>query len=268
MAQMSIYKDMSQTLTANRWYPEYRGAGRSYKSSYPTPPSILRASLGVEDYKWVCKTVTSEHIRAACVMPRGVPYAHLTNTPWSLVYTTPAWVMIMVSVADRHQWIDLCKSSGAIAWQCSHNMTYIYEWYEPARDEHGLEIKPPNPLGATEGRRSDFSKPKKKYDRSALIDDLRAELLTHEQLSDKYGITRQTIHNIAKREGMVRDTRRKDFATAKKDYDRATLVEDIRANTMTYAELGKKYDLKPISVQRIARVEGLTKPRQPKKKIL
>jgi DNA invertase Pin-like site-specific DNA recombinase len=147
-------------------------------------------------------------------------------------------------------------------------MTYIYEWYEPARDEHGLEIKPPNPLGATEGRRSDYNKPKKKYDRSALIDDIRAELLTYDQMSDKYGITRQTIYNIQRREGIDQARTRKDFGKPRKQYNRDALVADIKANKMTYVELGEKYGLKPISVQRIARVEGLTKPRQQKKRIL
>ena len=256
---------MNETLVANRWYPAFKGVGRSYRNPYPTPQSILRESLGQEEYKWVCKTVTADHIRAACVLPRGVPYAHLTNAPWSLIYTTSDWVMIIVSVADRYKWIDLCRASGAIAWQTAHNMTYIYEWTPPALDENGMEIRPPNALGATAvpgSKRADFNVPKKKYDRAALLDDIRSELLSYEAMSDKYGLTRQTIYNIQKREGIEQTRRlRKDSGKPKKEYSREALVEDIRANQMTYAELGKKYDLKPISVQRIARVEGLSKPR-------
>jgi transposase len=198
-------------------------------------------------------------------MPRGVPYSHLTNAPWSLVYTTPEWVMIMVSIANTEKWIDLAKSTGALSWLRGHNMTYIYEWYEPALDENGLEIRPPNPMGATEGRRSDFNTQKKKYDREALIDDIRAQLMTYEQMSDKYGITRQTIYSIQKRAGIDSPRLKADRGKPRKQYDRDALVADIKANQLTYHELGLKYGLQAISVQRIARVEGLTKPRQRRK---
>jgi transposase len=180
--------------------------------------------------------------------------------------------MIIVSVADRYQWIDLCKASGAIAWQTAHNMTVIYEWMEPPLDENGMEIRPPNATGITgaplnkDGSvRKDYNAPKKNYDRSALIDDIRAELLTYEEMSDRYGITRQTIYNIQKREGIEQNRLRKDVGKPRKQYNREHLVADIRANQMTYHELGQKYGLKAISVQRIARVEGLTKPRQRRK---
>lgn len=258
---------MSQTIVANRWYPEYKGASRSYKSTYPTPQSILRRSVGVEEYKFICKTVTSEHIRAACVLPRGIPYAHLTNTPWSLVYTTPDWVMVIVSTAEQYKWIDLCKASGAVSWQRGHSMTYIYEWTEPDRDEHGLEIKPHNAMGATGPAKEHplKNKPRKGYDRAALVEDLRAQLMTADDIAMKYDVSPQTIYTIIRREGIVSFATRKDLGKPRKQYDREALVADIRSNQMTYAELGKKYDLRPISVQRIARVEGLTKPRQSRK---
>jgi transposase len=145
-------------------------------------------------------------------------------------------------------------------------MTYIYEWTEPDCDEHGLEVRPPNAMGATGPAKEHplKNKPKKGYDRSAVIEDLRAELMTADDIAMKYDISPQTIYTIIRREGLTSIATRKDLGKPRKQYDREALVEDIKANLLTYAELGKKYDLRPISIQRIARVEGLTKPRKTK----
>jgi hypothetical protein len=175
--------------------------------------------------------------------------------------------MIIVSTAEQYKWIELCQASGAVSWQRGHSMTYIYEWTKPDCDEHGLEVRPPNALGAT-GLPKEHplkNKPKKGYDRAAVVEDLRAQLMTADELAMKYAISPQTIYTISKREGIISLTTRKDLGRARKQYDRAALVEDIKSNLLTYAELGKKYDLRPISIQRIARVEGLTKPRQRRK---
>jgi len=195
---------MNEILVANRWYPEYKGAGRSYKATYPTPQSILRRTVDVAEYKFICKSANINHIRAACVIPAHLPFTHLTHTPWSLIYKTKEWVMIIASVEDQNKWLDLCRASGAIAWQRSHNQTNVYKWAPPELDSQGFEIRPPNALGITipVGVRKDFNKPKKDYDRAALVDDIRADQLNYSQIGLKYGLSRITVQGIAKREGI------------------------------------------------------------------
>jgi len=116
---------MNESLVANKWYPYYKGPGRSYNNPYPTPQSILRQAVGAEEYKFVSETVTTEHIRAAVVMPVDVPFQHLlAEVPWGMSYTTPDWRMLIVSVLDPYAWIELARASGAIGWFKGHQQTY------------------------------------------------------------------------------------------------------------------------------------------------
>jgi hypothetical protein len=133
---------MMETLVANKWYPEFSKPRKSYYSPFPTPQSILRRAVGVEEYKFVCDTVTTDHIRAAIVMPLEVPFAHLLNEPWAMSYKTDRWRMILVSTVDPMRWIELARTSGAVAWQKGNNMTCTYNWEPPILDEHGLKILP------------------------------------------------------------------------------------------------------------------------------
>lgn len=133
---------MMDTLVSNKWYPEFLKPRRSYTSPYPTPQSILRQAVGVDEYKFISETVTTEHIRAAIVMPHSVPFQHLLNEPWALSYRTEHWRMILVSTVDPLRWIELARASGAFAWQKGNNMTATYNWEPPVLDEHGLKILP------------------------------------------------------------------------------------------------------------------------------
>jgi len=134
---------MNQALVANKWYPEFSKPSRkNYYSPYPTPQSILRRAVGVEEYKFTCETVTTEHIRAAVVMRPDVPFAHLLNEPWGMSYRTELWRMLIVSTVDPLDWIERARTSGAVAWQRNHNMSCTYNWEPPVLDEHGLKIQP------------------------------------------------------------------------------------------------------------------------------
>lgn len=203
---------MNESLVANKWYPHYKGPGRSYKSQYPTPQSILRRAVGAEEYKFVSETVTTEHIRAAVVMPLDAPFQHLlVNEPWGMSYTTKEWRMLIVSTLDPLRWIELARASGAIAWLKGHAQTYTYNWEPPPLDQHKLKMRPPNALGITgekptgkkkldDGRkvRHDRGRPKK-YNADELLADLVLGELNHSELAEKYGVCRITIFNFAKR---------------------------------------------------------------------
>jgi hypothetical protein len=194
---------MNEALVANKWYPHYKGPGRSYINPYPTPQSILRRAVGAEEYKFVCETVTTEHIRAAVIMPLAVPFQHLLNdVPWGMSYRDESWRMIVVSTVDPNRWIDLARASGAIAWLKGHKQTYTYNWEPPPTDATGNKIRPPNALGINDfddGKRVY----KKKYSVAAVIEDIKRGYLTHRQIADLHNITSNTVSNISKRAGLT-----------------------------------------------------------------
>jgi hypothetical protein len=133
---------MNENLVANKWYPEFTKPRRSYTSPYPTPQSILRKAVGVEEYKFSCETVTTEHIRAAVIMPLDLPFQHLLDEPWAMSYRTPQWRMIIVSTVDSLRWIRLARATGAVAWQKGHGMSCTYNWEPPELDETGNKKQP------------------------------------------------------------------------------------------------------------------------------
>ena len=199
-----------ESLTANKWYPLKVG-----KPLYPTPQSILRAAVGAEDYKFVSETVTTEHIRAAVIMPLEVPFQHLLESvPWGMTYTTDDWRMIIVSVLDPVKWLDLARMSGARAWLKGHNMTYTYNWQLPETDEHGHKKRPPNALGVTGPKpapgeepkyqrgRSHYGRQVKEYDKQAILEALRVGELKHQQIADLHNISRITVLKIAQQNGL------------------------------------------------------------------
>jgi hypothetical protein len=203
---------MKESLVANKWYPQYSGPGRSYRSLYPTPQSILRRAVGAEEYKFVSETVTTEHIRASCIIDPDVPFQHLlAGEPWGMSYRDADWRMLIVSTLDPLRWIELARASGARAWLKGHTQTYTYNWEPPPLDEHGLKRRPPNALGITgdqtkhsNGRlvRKDRGAPKK-YNPVALLDDLREDILNHSELAAKHGVSRITVWAFAKRNGFT-----------------------------------------------------------------
>jgi hypothetical protein len=189
-------------LTANKWHPDFKGTGRSYKIPYPSPQSILRASVGEENYRFESKIVNTDFVRAAAIIPRDLAFAHLMNTPWSMCYKTELWTMVIVSVADFYSWVDLARSSGAIAWLVGHVKTFIYHWEPPRLDSHKLEIRPPNTLKLEGATRSDYDGQKKEYDKEAVLDLLREGNLTHTEIGNQHGISRITVQRIASRAGI------------------------------------------------------------------
>ena len=133
---------MNEILVANKWYPEFTKTRGRYANPYPTPQSILRRACGVEEYKFMCETVTTDHIRAAVIIPLGVPFQHLLDEPWAMSYRTEHWRMIIVSTLKNLRWIDLARVTGAIAWQKGHNMSCTYNWEYPELDETGNKKQP------------------------------------------------------------------------------------------------------------------------------
>jgi hypothetical protein len=192
---------MNETLVANKWYPHYKGPSRGYANPYPTPQSVLRSSVGASEYKFLSETVTTDHIRAAVIMPRGVPFEHLLNEPWSMNYHNPSWRMIIVSTVDPLRWIELARASGAIAWFKSHSQTYTYNWEPPPLDSTGNKIRPPNALG-TQVFGNCKTHYKKKYDLADVIYDLNNRYLNCREIGLKHGITAATVQGIAKRAGI------------------------------------------------------------------
>ena len=199
-------------MIANRWYPLPKNARGSYKS-YPTPQSLLRTSLGEDSYKFVCETVTSDHIRAAAILPLDIPFDHLLNEPWAMNFRHTEWRMIMVSAVDPLRWIQLARASGATAWLKASSMTYVYQWEPPKLDSTGAKVRPPNALGITgemqisaNGRkkRNDTGVAKKDYDRNEIIADLLSGRMNHSQIGVKHGLNRITIMKIAHTEN-IRD---------------------------------------------------------------
>jgi hypothetical protein len=128
-------------ISVNVWHPITTNNSRS---PYPLPQTILRQAVGAREHKFQCETVTTESIRAAVVMPRGVPFEHLLAVPWAMTYTTPNWRMIIVSVEDQMAWIDLARATGAVHYFRSHAKCNVYRWHEPDLDEHQLKIRAKN----------------------------------------------------------------------------------------------------------------------------
>jgi hypothetical protein len=201
------------SMVALRWYPDYKGAGRSYKNTHPTPHSVLRATTGLNDYKWECETVNTSHIRAACIMPRGLPFAHLMNTPWSMCYKTKEYTMIIVSVQDCYSWIDLARGSGATHWMIGHAKTHIYHWEAPRLDQHRLKIRPNNTLLGMPHYRDELradgkpfnknkGRPVKDYNLEELLDDIREYAMNYTEIGKKHGLSRIRVMDIAKEHGI------------------------------------------------------------------
>jgi hypothetical protein len=189
---------MNDALVANKWYPHYKGPGRSYTNPYPTPQSVLRSAVGAEEYKFICETVSTEHIRAAVILPLGVPFEPLLNEPWAMSYKTDGWRMIVVSTVDPLRWIELARATGAIAWMKSHSQTYTYNWEPPERDATGNKIRPPNSPGAP--LFGDCKKHyKKKYNLAEVIYDINSRYSTTKEIGEKHGISAATVSGIAKR---------------------------------------------------------------------
>ena len=210
LASPFIYKSMKpvETMTANKWHPIPSGNS----NIFPSPQSVLRSALGVVEYKFVSETVTSDHIRAAVIMPLTTPYSHLlVDVPWSMVYTTGSWRMLIVSVLDPVRWITMSRACGAVAWLKGHSITCTYNWEPPAVDEHGLKIRPPNAMGMTRpaeyhesGRlvRNDSGKARK-YNEAEVLADLTHGFLTQPEIGEKHGISRITVLKIAKLNGII-----------------------------------------------------------------
>jgi hypothetical protein len=192
---------VQETLTANKWYPLLKKG----KPLYPTPQSILRRAVGAEEYKFVSETVTTDHIRAAVIMPLDVPFQHLlVDVPWGMSFTTKEWRMLIVSVLDPVRWIQLARASGAQAWLKGHNQTMTYTWEPPEVDQHGLKRRPGNSLGTTgepQGRK-DKGMQRKEYDKEGILDELRENVLTQTAIGKKYGVSRLTVHKISKDAGL------------------------------------------------------------------
>jgi hypothetical protein len=172
----------------------------------------LRRAVGAEEYKFVSETVSTEHIRASCIIDPAVPFQHLlAGEPWGMSYRDLEWRMLIVSTLDPLRWIELARASGARAWLKGHTQTYTYNWEPPPLDKHKLKIRPPNALGITgdqtkhsNGRlvRKDRGAPKK-YKPELLLADLMLGDMTHSELAVKHGISRITVFNFAKRNGIT-----------------------------------------------------------------
>jgi hypothetical protein len=197
----------SDNLTPNKWHPIPRNNVRIY----PTPQSILRESVGADEYKFVCETVTTEHIRAAVIIPLDLPYQHLLNEPYSLVHTNSSWRMIIVSTLDPVRWLDLARGTGAQAWWRGHNMSITYNWQQPITDELGNKMRPPNAQGITRitqydasgrRRRSDIGVPRGRYDLNQLLDDIREGSMTWVEIARTHNISRITAMRVAKQHGI------------------------------------------------------------------
>ena len=199
---------MNENMIANRWYDHNF---KKINNVYPTPQSILRFTCGVADYKFLCDTVSTDHIRAAVVLDKLKPFSHLMNTPWSMTYTTDAWRMVIVSVLNIQSWLDLAVSSGCDAFFKASSMTITYQWEPPRMDSTGNKYRPPgSPMPDipeefefNDLKRRTWTKPKTDFDRDGLLTDIREGVLLQQELIDKYGLTRVRIKQIASEVGLV-----------------------------------------------------------------
>jgi hypothetical protein len=202
---------MTTSMVANRWYDHNFN---KVHNVYPTPQSILRFTVGVADYKFLCDTVSTDHIRAAIIIDKDKPFSHLMNTPWSMTYTTDSYRMIIVSVLNIQSWLDLAVCSGAHGFFKAHSMTITYQWEPPRLDSTGNKYRPPGApmpdipeepeydFGFVEKKRK-WTPPKTDFDREALLADIREGVMLQQALQDKYGLTRVRIKQIASEVGLV-----------------------------------------------------------------
>ena len=192
---------MNEWLTANKWYPHYKGPNRLYDNPYPSPQSILRTAVGAEEYMFVSETVTTEHIRAAVIMPLDVPFQHLlADVPWGMSYRERGWRMLIVSVPDPYAWIELARASGAIGWMKTHAQTYTYNWEPPYMDEHGLKCRPPGTLKPRANEPRKRGRPQK-FDRENLLADLHENIKAYDQLAKLHNISLFTVTRFAQMNG-------------------------------------------------------------------
>ena len=200
---------MNENMIANRWYDHNF---KRINNAYPTPQSILRFSCGVADYKFLCETVSTEHVRAAVVIQKDLPFSHLMATPWSMQYATKDWRMIIVSVLNIQSWIDLAASSGADAFFKANSMTITYQYEPPRLDSTGNKYRPPGAPMPDIPEVPEYGTPIKRkwtppgsvvFDRDALLADIREGVMFQQALQDKYGLTRLRIKEIACEAGLV-----------------------------------------------------------------
>lgn len=200
---------MIENMIANRWYDHNFNR---INNVYPTPQSVLRYTCGVADYKFLCDTVSTDHIRAAIVLDKDKPFNHLMNTPWSMVYATAEWRMIIVSVLNIQSWLDLAISSGAHGFFKASNMTITYQWEPPRLDSTGNKYRPPgSPLPdipeereiGSQKKTRKWTPPRQDFDREGLLADIRDGILLQQELQDKYGLTRVRIKEIASKVGLA-----------------------------------------------------------------
>jgi hypothetical protein len=199
---------MNENMIANRWYDHNFNR---INNVYPTPQSILRFACVVGDYKFLCDTVSTEHIRAAVVIKKDLAFSHLMATPWSMQYTTRDWRMIIASVLNIQSWIDLAASSGCDAFFKANSMTITYQYEPPRLDACGNKYRPPGapqpdvpdvPEYGIQIKRK-WTPPKTDFDREALLADIRAGVMLQQEIQDKYGLTRVRIKEIASEAGLV-----------------------------------------------------------------
>jgi hypothetical protein len=187
----------SSNITANRWYPQL-----GKKSPYPTPQSILRGAYNAEAYKFIAEGPDVDYIRAAVILPLDVPFSHLLNEPWVLSFRGPEWRMLIASTDDPIRWIDLARASGCIAYQRGHTKTFTYKWEMHPMDKFNCKLRPNNALGVTKSTTKKIVKQQKPYDRDALVDDIRAGLMTQTDIGKKHGLSRIRVMAIAHEEGI------------------------------------------------------------------
>jgi hypothetical protein len=200
---------MNENMIANRWYDHNF---RRINNVYPTPQIILRFACGVADYKFLCDTVSTEHVRAAVVIQKDLAFSHLMATPWSMQYATNDWRMIIVSVLNIQSWIDLAASSGADAFFKANSMTITYQYEPPRLDSTGNKYRPPGAPQPDIPDVPEYGTPIKRkwtppgsvvFDREALLADIRAGVMLQQEIQDKYSLTRVRIKQIASEVGLV-----------------------------------------------------------------
>lgn len=202
-------------ISANTWHPPTIGNRRS---PYPLPQTILRQSVGVAEYKFQCETVTTESVRAAVVMPRGVPFEHLLTVPWAMTYTTADWVMIIASVEDQMGWIELARATGCTHYFRSHGKCSVYKWFPPEVDEFGLKIRPKTAMDwekimrIERGESPTKGNQYKQYNKARLLDEIRIGETSYPKLAVKYGVSRITVMRIAHDAG-IRKLEKKNVKT-------------------------------------------------------
>jgi hypothetical protein len=152
---------------------------------------------------FVSETVTTEHIRAAVIMPLDVPFQHLlSEVPWGMSYKTDDWRMLVVSVLDPYSWIELARASGAIAWMKNHAKSYTYNWEPPPLDQHGLKFRVGQGRPTNEAMDARGAGRPRKFDREVLLEDLILNEKTQQEIANKHGISRITVLKFAQKNGL------------------------------------------------------------------